>query len=83
MSGAVRRGIQSRARLEAAHSDDLLSLPDLEGEGAGSTAEDGVGAIVEGLKRRNHTAAPDPDEAGIEEISWKIARQLATQIVPG
>ncbi len=40
--------------------------------------EDGVGAIVEGMERGKHAAAPDPDEAGIEEISQKLARQMAT-----
>jgi hypothetical protein len=58
-------------------------LPDLEGEGAGSPAKDGIGAVVEGVVRGNHTAMPDPDKAGVQEISWKLAGQLATQIVPG
>ncbi len=63
--------------LEAAHGDDLLSLPALEGEGNGSLAEDGVGAFIEGVERGNHNAAPDPDEAGAE-ISQGLAGQLAT-----
>jgi hypothetical protein len=75
---AARRGNHGRARLEAAHSDDLLSLPDLEGEGTGSPVEDGEGAIVEGVERVNHAAAPDPDKVGVEEISRKLAGQLAT-----
>ncbi len=61
----------------------LLSLPDLESEGAGSPAEDGVGDVVEREKGGDNTAAPDPDEAGAEEISRELAGQLATQIVPG
>jgi hypothetical protein len=59
-------------------ANDPLLLPDLEGEGAGPQAEDGVGAVVERVERRNHAAAPDPDEAGIEEISRKLAGQLVT-----
>jgi hypothetical protein len=76
-SGAARRGIHSRACLEAAHSHDLLLLSDLEGEGVGSPEEDSIGAVVEGRIGRT---MPDPDKAGIEEISRKLAGQLATQI---
>jgi hypothetical protein len=82
-SGAARQGVHGCAHLEAAHGDDLLSPPDLEGERAGSLAEDGIGAVIEGVERWNHASAPDPDEAGIEEISRKLAEQLATQIMPG
>jgi hypothetical protein len=81
MAGAARRGVHGRPGLEAAHGDDVLSLPDLEGEGAGSPAEDGVGAVIEGVERGNHATGPDPDEAGAEEISRELARQLATRIV--
>jgi hypothetical protein len=81
-SGAARRGVHGRACLEVAHGDDLLSLPDLEGEGTGSSMEDGIGAVVEGVERGNHAGA-DLDKAGIEEICRKLAVQLATQIVPG
>jgi hypothetical protein len=82
VSGAARRGVHSHACLEAAHSNYLL-LPDLEVEGAGSPAKDGIGAVIEGVERGNHTAMPDPDKAGVEEISWKLAGLLATRIVPG
>jgi hypothetical protein len=54
-SRAARRGVHGRARLEAAHGDDLLLLPDLEGEGTGSLAKDSVGAVVEGVERGNQT----------------------------
>jgi hypothetical protein len=81
-SGAARHGIHSCTRIEAAHGDDLLPLPDLEGEGAESPVEGGVGAIIERVEGGDH-AAPDPDEEGAEEISRELARQLATQIVPG
>jgi hypothetical protein len=81
-SGAARRGLHSRACLEAAHNNYLL-LAHLEGEGVGYPAKDGIGAVVEGLERGNHAATPDPDKAGIEEVSWKLAGHLATRIAPG
>jgi hypothetical protein len=34
-SGAARHGVHGCARLDAAHGDDLLLLPDLEGDGVG------------------------------------------------
>jgi hypothetical protein len=37
---------------------------------------DGVGAVVERVERGDHTAAPDTDEAGAEEISQELAGQL-------
>jgi hypothetical protein len=49
----------------------------------GSTAEVDVGAIVEGVERGNHAAMPDPDEASVVEVSWKLTGQLETQIVHG
>ncbi len=78
VSGAARRGIHGHAILEATQGDDFLSLPDLEGEGAGSPVEDGIGAIKEGVERGNHATAPGPDEASIVEVSRKLAGQLAT-----
>jgi hypothetical protein len=80
-SGAARRGVHSRACLEAAHNNYLL-LAHVEGEGAGSPVKEGIGAVVEGVERGNHAATPDPDKAGVEEVSWKLAGHLATQIVP-
>ncbi len=32
------------------------------GKGAGSLAEDSIGAVVEGVERGNHAAATDPDK---------------------
>jgi hypothetical protein len=70
--------------LEAAHSDALLPLPGMASEGMGSQAGDGVGPVVKRVEGGgDHAAAPDPDKAGAEEISWGLAEQLATQIVPG
>ncbi len=76
-------GVHSCTRLEAAHSNDLLPLPDLESEGAGSPVEDGVGAIIERVERGDNATTPDPNEAVAEEISQELAQQVATQILPG
>jgi hypothetical protein len=65
-----------------AHGNDLLPLPNLESEVAGSPAKDSIGAIVERMERGDHTTAPDPDE-GDAEISRELTGQLATLIVPG
>jgi hypothetical protein len=59
----------------------ISSCPDLVSEGVGSPMEDGVGAVIEGVERGNHAAAPDLDEAGAE-ISRELAGQLVTQIMP-
>ncbi len=74
-SRTARHGVRGHARLEAVHNDDLLSQPDLEGEGVGSLAEDGIGAIVERMGG-DDAATLDPDEAGAEDISWELALQL-------
>ncbi len=73
LSGAAGHGVHGCACLEVAHGNNLLLLPDLVGEGAGSPAVDSVGVVIEGVEKGNHTAAPDPDKAGVEEISRKLA----------
>ncbi len=60
------------ASLEPADGDDLVPGPDLDGEGAGSAAQDGVGAVVERLKGWDDTAPTDPDEGGREEVAWQL-----------
>jgi hypothetical protein len=50
LTRAARHGVRSRASLEAAEGDDLVPGPDSDGEGAGSAAQDSVGAVVEQLK---------------------------------
>ncbi len=79
---AARRGARNRASLETADGDDLVSGPDSDGEGAGSTAQDGVGAVVERLKGWDNAAPMDPDEGGGEEVAWQLVRQLGARIVP-
>ncbi len=46
---AAGHGARGSAGLQAADGDDLVSLPDPEGEGAAATADDGVGAVVQRL----------------------------------
>jgi hypothetical protein len=65
----ARRGVHCRASLEAADGDDLVQGPDLDGEGAGSAAQDGVGAVVERLKGWDDAALTDLDEGGGEEVA--------------
>jgi hypothetical protein len=63
---AARRGVRGRASLEAADGDHLIPRPDSDGEGAGTAAQDRVGAIVERLKGWNQATPTDPDEGGGE-----------------
>jgi hypothetical protein len=79
-SWTTRCDIHSHACLEVAHGDGLLPQRDLEGEG-GVHGEGGIGTVIERVERGDNAAALDPDKAGAEEISWELARQLATQIV--
>jgi hypothetical protein len=80
---AARRGIRGRASLEVADGDDLVPGPDSDGEGAGSAAQDGVGAVVARLKGWDDTALTDPDEGDGEDVAWGwLVRQLGARIVP-
>ncbi len=65
-----------------ADGDDLVPGPDSDGEGAGSAAQDGVGAVVELLKGWDDAAPTDPDKGGGEEVAWQLVRQLGARIVP-
>ncbi len=83
MTRAARRGVRGRASLEAAGGDDLVPGPDSDDEGAGSTAQDGIGAVIERLKGWDDAAPTDPDEGGGEEgVAWQLVRQLGAIIVP-
>ncbi len=78
MSRAARCGVRFRAGLEA-DGDDLVPRPDPDGEGGGSTPQDGVGTV----ERRDNTAAAQPDKGGVQQLIWQLGRQLGTGIVPG
>jgi hypothetical protein len=78
------RGCQVwRPCLEAAHGDDLLSLPYLEGESVGSPAEDGVGAIVERVEKGDHaTMQPRARWAvGDSNCAWQIGRYFLLAVL--
>ncbi len=47
---AARLGIRSHAGLEAADGNDLIPGLNSDGVGAGSVAQDGVGAVVEAVE---------------------------------
>ena len=82
---AAGRGVRGSAGLQAADGDDLLSGPDLECEGAGAAAENGVGAVIQRMQRRRGAAAADPDQGGGEELGRQLAGQagVGAGIVPG
>jgi hypothetical protein len=75
---ATRLGVRCHAGLEAADGDDLISLPDSDGEGARAMAQNGVGAIVEQVERWDHPAETDPargaerSSAGSSLGSWML-----------
>jgi hypothetical protein len=78
---AARHGVRGRASLEVAVGDNLIPGTNSDGEGARSTVQDGVGAVVERLKGWDDAALMDPDEGGGEELAWQLARQLGARIV--
>jgi hypothetical protein len=53
----VWRACNLTAGLETADGDDLVPRPDPDGEGAGSTPQNGVGAAVGAVERRDDAAA--------------------------
>ncbi len=55
-------GVRNSAGLEAADGDDLVPGPASDGEGAGSAAQNGIGAVVERLERWDDAATMDPHE---------------------
>ncbi len=46
-------------------------------------ADNGKGAVVQGMQRWHGAAAADPDQAGGEELGRQLAGQVETGIVPG
>ncbi len=77
---AARRGVRCRASLKADDGDNLVPGPNSDGDGVGSAAQNGVGAVVEQLKGWDDTTPMDPDEGGREELGWQLARQLGARI---
>jgi hypothetical protein len=76
---AARLSVCCRAGLEAADGDDLIPWPDSNGEGAGATAQNSKGAIVERLERWDHATTVDPDKGGGEELCLQLAGKLGAR----
>jgi hypothetical protein len=70
------------ASFKAADGDNLILVPDSDGEGAGTVAQDRVGAVIERLKGWNHAAPTNPDEGGRKQLGWQLAGQVCARIVP-
>jgi hypothetical protein len=68
--GAGLAVVRGRTGLQASDGNNLVSGPHLKHEGVGTAAEDGKGAVVEWLKRRDGTTAADPNKAGGDELGW-------------
>jgi hypothetical protein len=45
--------------------------------------QDGVGAVVGVVERRDDAAAAQPDKGGTQQLVWQLGQQLGTEIVPG
>ncbi len=65
-----------RPSLQAIDEDDLVPWPDSDGKGAGSPAQDSVGAIIGALERGDDAASAQPDEGDTEEIRWQQVTQI-------
>jgi hypothetical protein len=74
-------GIHAHAWPQRADGDDLVPGPDSDGEGAGATVQDSVGAVVGLLHGRDDAAAADPDKGGTEEVPRELLWQLAARVV--
>jgi hypothetical protein len=77
----VRRGICIRAGLQAADGDDLVPQLDSDGEGAGSPAKDGIGAVVRALERGDNVTLVQPYKGGTEEDGRQLLMQQVTRIM--
>ncbi len=74
-------GVRISAGLEPADGDDLVPGPDLDGEGAGTAEQSGVGAIVGLLQGRDKAAMMHPNQGGIEKVPRKLLCQLVALLV--
>jgi hypothetical protein len=77
---AARRGVCGHASLEAADGDNLVPGPNSDGEGEGSAAQDGVGAIIERLKVWDDAACLSKETAGTCKIFEKFLIIASTDI---
>jgi hypothetical protein len=56
-----------------AGGNDLLPVPDLDGDGAQSASQQKVGAIVGPLQGRDNSAAAHPVQGGTQEVRWELS----------
>jgi hypothetical protein len=73
-SRTARHGVH--AGLEAADGDDLVLRPNSDGEGAGFSLQDGLGAIAGAVERQDNATAAQPDEGGAQQLclaAWPAA----------
>ncbi len=64
--GTAWFGVRFCAGLEPADRYDLVPGSDLNGEGRGAEAQDGIGAVIGLLQGCDGTAAAHPEEEGTE-----------------
>ncbi len=83
MLWTARCGVRFRAGFESADGDDLVPQPDPDGEGVGPLPQDGVGAIIGAVERRDNAATMRLDEGGTQQLVWQLGRQLGSGNVPG
>jgi hypothetical protein len=69
-----------RAGLNVAVGDHLPPVPDLDGEGVQSAAQQWVGAFIGPLQERDNSTATHPDAGGAHEVSWELVRQLLAKL---
>jgi hypothetical protein len=69
------RSVCFHAGLEVADRDDFIPQPDHDGEGAGSMLQDGVGAVVGAVERRDDaTMARQRGRVAARLAAWPAAR---------
>ncbi len=69
-----------RAGLNMAGGDHLLPVPDLDGEGVQSAAQQWVGAFIGPLQERDNSTTTHPDAGGTHEVRWELVGQLLAKL---
>jgi hypothetical protein len=64
-----------------ADRDVLILQPDPDGEVAGSIPQDGVGAVMGAVERRDDATVAQPDKWGLQQLASQLGQQLETGIV--
>ncbi len=79
MSRTAWGGVRVRAGLQPADGYDLVPGPNLDGEGLGAAAQNGLAAVVGLLQGLNDTAAVHPDKGGAEQVPRELLWQLVAR----